>query len=578
MALSRPVDLRQPQCVPTEELLASPARVVASRGHALLSDRLLNKDTAFTEDERDAFRLRGLLPSRVLTIEEQVGLELEHVRRKPDDLERYIGLAALQDRNETLFHRLLRDNLEELMPVVYTPTVGRACQEFSHIFRRPRGLWLTPADIGRMPRLLRDAAPGDVRLVVATDNERILGLGDQGAGGMGIPVGKLAIYTAAAGVHPASTLPISLDVGTDHPGLLDDPLYAGYRAPRLRGDAYDAFIEQFVGALQEVFPRAVLQWEDFKGANALRLLARYRHRIPSFNDDIQGTGATVLAGVLASTRITGTPIGRTRFLIVGAGAAGIGIGRVLRHAQEDAGAGGEPTIAMIDRDGLIHTRRAASPEKSEFAVDAEVFPGAVVAAGGDVALADAIDAWRPHVLIGTTAVQGRFDESTIRAMARVTERPVVMALSNPISSCEVTPTDVFAWSEGRALVATGSPFDPVSFQGELLPVGQGNNAFIFPGLGLGAIVAEAREVTVGMLHAAASALAQEVSPAQLASGVLYPPINDLPALARAIARAVVREARDSGYGRHLADEEIDAAVDAAIWEPAYLPYVPVLPG
>lgn len=578
MALSASADFGEPPHVPTEELLAPPARVVTSRGHALLSDRLLNKDTAFTEDERDAFRLRGLLPSQVLSIEEQVGLELEHVRRKSDDLERYIGLAALQDRNETLFHRLLRDNLEELMPVVYTPTVGRACQEFSHIFRRPRGLWLTPADVGRMPRLLRDAAPGDVRLIVATDNERILGLGDQGAGGMGIPVGKLAIYTAAAGVHPASTLPISLDVGTDHPELLRDPLYVGYRAPRLRGEAYDAFIEQFVGALQEVFPRAILQWEDFKGANALRLLARYRHRIPSFNDDIQGTGATVLAGVLASTRITATPIERTRFLIVGAGAAGIGIGRVLRHAQEEAGATGEATIAMIDREGLIHARRATSVEKSEFAVDPELVPAAVVGAGGEVELSDVIDAWRPDVLIGTTAVQGRFDEATIRAMARVTRRPVVMALSNPITSCEVTPTDVFAWSEGRALVATGSPFDPVSFEGELRPVGQGNNAFIFPGLGLGAIVAEAREVTVGMLHAAAAALAQEVTPDRLASGVLYPPINDLPQLARAIARAVVREARDSGYGRYLADDEIEAAVDAAIWEPAYVPYRAALPG
>jgi malate dehydrogenase (oxaloacetate-decarboxylating) len=554
-----------------------PALPVGLHGAALLADRFLNKDTAFDEQERDAFGLRGLLPPRVLTIEQQVSLELEHLQRKHDDLERYVGLAALQDRNETLFYRLLRDNLEELLPVVYTPTVGRACQEFSHIVRRPRGLWLTPRDIDRMPELLRGAAAGDVRLVVVTDNERILGLGDQGAGGMGIPVGKLAIYVAAAGLHPTTTLPVSLDVGTDHPGLLADPLYAGHRTPRLRGPAYDDFIERFVEALQATFPRAVLQWEDFKGANALRLLARYRHRLASFNDDIQGTGATVLAGVLAAARLVEVPLAQFRFLVVGAGAAGIGIARMLSHAMAEAGTDPGTAIAMIDQQGLIHSGRPLSAEKAEFALDPAVLTAELIGAGGDVELAAAIEFWRPNVLIGTTAVQGRFDEATIRALAAVCDRPVVMALSNPVTACEVTPSDVFAWSEGRALVATGSPFEPVMVDGAPRQVGQGNNAFVFPGLGLGAIVAEAREVTDGMLLAAANALAESVTADRLAAGLLYPPISQLPALARTIASAVVREARDTGFGRYLTDDDVAAAIEAATWTPDYVPYRPALP-
>jgi len=551
------------------------AQPVRSRGQALLADRLLNKDTAFSDEERDAFELRGLLPPGRLTLEEQAGLELEHVRRKADDLERYIGLAALQDRNETLFYRLLRDNLEELMPIVYTPTVGLACQSFSHILRRPRGLWLTPDDADRLPQLLRNGTHGDIRLVVVTDNERILGLGDQGAGGMGIPVGKLAIYVSAAGVHPATTLPISLDVGTDNQGLLDDPLYVGYRSPRLRDAAYDRFIEQFVDAMASTFPRAVIQWEDFKGPNAHRLLARYRHRVPSFNDDIQGTGATVLAGAQAASGILGMPLGGLRFLIVGAGAAGIGIGRLLAHALAAERVDPRSAVLLLDQGGIVHAgRKDLSREKAECAVEPEAVPAALLAAKGDVQLADVINAWRPQVLIGTTAVQGRFDEATIRALGRVNARPVVLALSNPISACEVTPAEVYAWTAGRAIVATGSPFESVEVDGQLRPVGQGNNAFIFPGLGLGAIVAEAREVTDAMLLAAAQTLAASVSAKRLAAGVIYPPIADLPKLARAIACVVVREARDSGVGRVLEDDEIAPAVDAAIWDPVYRPYRP----
>lgn len=545
---------------------------VALTGHALLSDPILNKDLAFTEPERDAFELRGLLPPRVLTIDEQVALELEHIRRKADDLERYIGLAALQDRNETLFHRLLRDHLHELMPFVYTPTVGRGCQDFSHIVRRARGLWLTPADSDRMPRLLEQAALGDVRLIVVTDNERILGLGDQGVGGMGIPIGKLAIYSAAAGIRPGDTLPISLDVGTDNQALLDDAMYLGHRAPRLRGEAYDQFVDDFVEAVAQVFPKAVLQWEDFKGPNALRLLARYRHRIPSFNDDVQGTGATVLAGAIAASRVLKRPISDMRFLIVGAGAAGIGIARMLAHAI--AAEGGDPhrCITMVDRDGLVHSARPLTREKAEFAIDPGSVPGSLLSAGDRVELPDIVSHWCPDVLIGTTAVQGRFDESTIRALGRGTDRPVVMALSNPVSACEVAPADVFAWTDGRALIATGSPFDPIRVNEQLREVGQGNNAFVFPGLGLGAIVAEAREVTDGMFLVAAQELACGVSAERLSAGSLYPPISSLPELARRIAVAVVKEAVDAGVGRRIADPAVARAVDATIWEPSYRPY------
>ena len=537
------------------------------RGHALLADRYVNRDSAFSEAERERYGLRGLLPPRVLTIEEQVGLELEHARRKSDDLERYIGLAALQDRNETLFHRLLRDNLEELLPVVYTPTVGRACQEFSHILRRPRGVWLTPADRDRFADLLRDGAPSpDIRLLVVTDNERILGLGDQGAGGMAIPVGKLAIYTAAAGIPPKAILPVSLDVGTDHAGLLADPLYLGHRQPRLRGAAYDDLVEAFIEAVAEVFPRAVLQWEDFKGPNALRLLAQYRHRLPSFNDDIQGTGAVALGGLLAAGRLLDVPLAEQRLLLVGAGAAGIGIGRTVRHST-----GGAIRLAMIDHEGLVHSGRRLSAEKADFAVEPGAFPAGILTAGAALSLADVIDAWRPTVIIGTTATGGRFDEPTIRAMARVNDRPVILALSNPTTACEVTPADVVRWTDGRGLVATGSPFDPVPMGDTHREVGQANNAFIFPGLGLGAIVSEAREITDDMFVVSAATLAAAVSDERLASGALYPPVQELPNVARAIAHAVVREARDSGFGRHVADEQIEAAVTAATWVPEYSP-------
>ncbi len=548
---------------------------VRRRGPDLIGHPLLNKGTGFTEEERDRFGLRGLLPARITTIEEQVALELEHIHRKDDDLERYIGMAAIQDRNETLFYRLLVEHLEEFLPIVYTPTVGRACERFSHIFRRPRGLWITPDDSGRIDEILGGATTNDIRLIVVTDNERILGLGDQGAGGMAIPVGKLALYTAAAGIYPAWTLPVSLDVGTDREELLNDPLYLGYRAPRLRGAAYDEVVEEFVESVGRVFPRAVLQWEDFKQHNALRVLARYRHRRPCFNDDVQGTGAVVLAGLLAGRSERGGLAGE-RFLSLGAGAAGIGIATMLTRQLEAEGLDTEAatrTIVLMDSLGVVHERRErVAADQRPFAVSAE----RVAEWGlGEAELRNPVAvarAFKPTVLLGTTGCHGAFGEDLVRAVAASDPQPVIMPLSNPSDRAEGLPADILAWTDGRALVATGSPFGDVTTEAGTRISGQANNVFIFPGMGLGAMVAEARELTDESFLVAAHELARLVTTERLAAGALYPPIPELRHAARSIAVALVRHFRDTGYGRQYADDDIEPAVDRAMWWPEYLQY------
>ena len=573
----------RPLLPPYDDVVAGRPATIELAGPALLGNRLLTKELAFTDDERAGFGLRGLLPDRVLTIEEQMALELEHLRRKTDALEAYIGLAALQDRNATLFYRVLAEHLAEFMPIVYTPTVGRACVEFSHIIRRTRGTWITPADRDRIPELLRQGPFEDVRLIVVTDNERILGLGDQGAGGMAIPIGKLALYTAGCGIHPSLTLPVSLDVGTDNEALLADPLYLGHRAPRLRGPEYDALVEAFVEGVAEVWPGCVIQWEDFKQANALRILDAYDDRVPSFNDDIQGTAAVVVAGILAANRALGIGLGQTRIVLAGAGAAGIGIARLIRLAMAEAGvdeATARSSITLVDSHGLVHEGRAdLDGPKRTFAVPtpSEAGGGGGVGGGGPLGLVATIERVRPNVLVGTTGVGGTFDERVIRAMAGATDRPVILPLSNPTSRCEATPTDVLRWSAGRAIVATGSPFDAVEVDGQRREIGQANNVFVFPGLGLGAIAAEACTITPRMFLLAAHRLADSVTEARLASGALYPPVRDLRSVSRAIAIGVASEAVSSGLAGIDATTDIEALVDGAMWWPAYVPYRPARP-
>jgi len=543
------------------------------QGAEIFGHPLLNKDAAFTARERDELGLRGLLPWRIATMDEQVALEIEHLRGKNDDMEKYIGLMALQDRNETLFYRLLGDHLEELAPIVYTPMVGEACQRFSHIMRRPRGLWITPEDAAHIPEMLRQADRPHVSLIVVTDGERILGLGDQGAGGMGIPIGKLSLYTAGAGIDPARTLPICLDCGTDNEDLLRDPLYLGYPKRRLRGGDYDAFIAAFVSAVRGAFPGAVLQWEDFKQHNAIRLLDAYRHTLPSFNDDIQGTAVVVLAGILAAMRSLGTHLRDQRLVLAGAGAAGIGIARLIGQAMRADGASQEDVrtrIVMADSHGLVFAGRDpldADKQPVALATGALARYGFTSAPRYD--LETVIRQVAPTILIGTTATAGTFTEAAIREMAARTPVPVIFPLSNPTSHTEAAPADILAWSGGRALVATGSPFDPVQAGGRTRVISQANNLYTFPGLGLGTIAAKARTVTDQMLLTAATTLAGLVSGARLGEGALYPPLAGLRPISRAIAIAVAREAQQAGLARMDPGLSAEEAVDATVWTPEY---------
>ena len=548
------------------------------RGIWLLKNPATNKGLAFTPEERTRFGLHGLLPQTTQSIEQQAELEIEHLREKSIDLEKYIGLASLLHRNEVLFYRVLVENLQELMPIVYTPTVGEACRRYSHIVRDMRGIWLTPEDAERIPDLLRNFPYQDIRLIVVTDNERILGLGDQGAGGMGIPVGKLALYVAGAGIHPSKVLPVSLDVGTNNAELLDDPLYVGYRERRITGEAYDAFIEAFVEGVRQVFPRAVLQWEDFHKRNAFRILEKYRRRVPSFNDDIQGTAAVAVAGILAALRITKQPIGEQRVLFIGAGEACTGIAQLLEAAMRESGASPEQVRAsrlLFDRKGLLREgAEITESHKRAFAASREVLARYDLDALDNPTPEDVMSRMKPTVLIGATATPGTFRQTMIEEMARHVERPIVMPLSNPTSKAECSAQEAIAWSGGRALVATGSPFADVFHAGVRHVIGQANNVFVFPGVGLGTVLSGAPEVDEPVFLIAARTLADCVSAERLALGALFPEQSELRAVSRRIAAAVVRHASERNLGRRFPDEEIEQVVETASWYPEYVPIVP----
>ncbi len=546
---------------------------VRKRGYDLIRDPLLNKGTGFSLEERRSLGLEGLLPSQVNDIRHQCKrvftmLQLEHT-----DFEKYIALADLQDRNEQLFYRVLCDHLEEFLPIVYTPTVGEATRRFSQIYRRGRGVFITPEHRGRMASVLQSASAGrDIQLLVVTDNESILGIGDQGTGGMAISIGKLALYVAGAGIHPRNTLPVCLDVGTNNLALLEDDLYVGWPHPRLRGQEYDSLIEEFVEAVQSVFPHPLVQWEDFRKEKALRILDRYRHSILSFNDDIQGTGAVALAGLYSALRITGGKIAEQRIVIAGAGAAGLGVARQLRSAI--VAEGGDPmSIAALDSRGLLVGEKFSDAYKSELAWP---FPRAE-SFGFDARdardLASVVAGFKPTVLIGTSGQPGEFQEKLIREMAAHTERPIVFPFSNPTDHSEARPADLLRWTEGRALVATGSPFDPVEIDGRRYLIGQGNNVFIFPGLGLGSLLCKAGRVSDSMISAAAHALAHAVSADELQSGLLFPSIRRLREVSRTVADAVMRQAGAEGIGLQFDEDERRRLLDGAIWEPGYSNYI-----
>jgi malate dehydrogenase (oxaloacetate-decarboxylating) len=544
------------------------------RGAELYRDPLVNKGTAFSPRERALLGLDGLLPSRVNTMAQQVRRIHKTLDRLRDPFDKYLELAALQDRNEQLFYRVLSDELKALMPVVYTPTVGKATREFSHVFRRARGVWITPEHRGRIAQVLRDATAGrPVKLIVATDNESILGIGDQGAGGMAIAIGKLALYCAAGGIHPAYTLPVSLDVGTDSASLLEDELYLGWPGRRLRGEAYDALIEEFVAAVCEVFPGVLLQWEDFRKDNATRLLERYRNRLPSFNDDIQGTGAVCLAGVLTALTSTGNELAAQRAVVLGAGAAGMGITRQLSDAITAAG-GDAHAVAVLDSRGLLVGDQFRDEYKARLAWPAEVAMARNLGAEAGADLATVVERFRPTILVGVSGQPGAFSERVIRAMATNTARPIIMPLSNPTDYAEARPEEILRWSNGRALVATGSPFADVVLGGRRHVIGQGNNVFIFPGLGLGAMLAEARSISDGMINTAAQTLAEIVRRESLGENRLYPRVSRLRQCTRTVAAAVMRAAVEEGLCAPLTEHAVRLRLEAAHWEPEYQDYEP----
>ncbi len=546
---------------------------VNKSGPELLRYPLCNKDTGFTPEERRTFGIEGLLPAEFNEIEKQAERLYASIIYNPDPVGRNIDLSQLQNRNEVLFYKVLSMHLEELMPIVYTPTVGAASHFFSHVYRRGRGLFISPYHKGRIEEVLRTSAPySDVRLMVVTDNQAILGIGDQGVGGMAISIGKLALYTVGAGIHPAQTLPVSLDVGTNNQGLLNDPLYLGYRHPRLQGEEYLEIIDEFVDAVKKVFPRAIIQWEDFRKDNALNILARHHKSLPSFNDDIQGTGAVTAAAVYAACRISNTHFRDHRFIVHGAGAAGMGIAKRIRDHLRDEGLSDEEvrlSVLATDSRGVIYDGRGHMEDyKQKLALPAEVVADFGLDPAELMDLEKIVKAFRGTVLIGTSGQPGSFTEEVVRTMAANTDMPVILPMSNPTTKCEALPENIMKWTDGKALVATGSPFDPVEVSGRKQRIGQANNVFIFPGLGLGAIVSGASVVTDNMIGVSATALAETLSLGDLDHNCLMPEAGHLWDICGHVGLEVARQACKDGVAS-VEEDDLEKLIEDYRWRPRY---------
>ncbi|MGH1536976.1 MAG: NAD-dependent malic enzyme [Gammaproteobacteria bacterium] len=531
-------------------------------GFDVLFNPALNKGTSFTDEERDKYKLRGLLPPGVSDPDVQLNRALQNMRRKHTDIEKYIFLSALQSRNERLYYRLILENIQEVMPLIYTPTVGQACKEFAAIFRQPKGIYITIKDQGNIQDILANWPEDDVRVIVITDGERILGLGDLGANGMGIPIGKLALYVACAGIQPKHCLPVMIDVGTNNQELLDDPLYLGLRHKRVQGDEYDALVEEFVGAVQAAYPKALIQFEDFLTPNAYRLLNQYRDQTLCFNDDIQGTAGVALAGVYASTRISGTAFKDLRIMFLGAGSAATGIADLITYAFQKEGfseSEARKKLWFVDVKGLIvNSRDDLLPHNLPYAHD-HSFTDFI----------SAIKQIKPHILIGATGFPGTFTQEAVELMAEINDRPALFALSNPTSRAECTAQQAYEWTQGRAIFTSGSPFPEVKFNDQIFNPGQGNNAYIFPGIGLGAVMSEASLISEDMFLIAAKTLADMVRDEDIALGSIYPPLDDIRAVSLQIALAVAGEAIASNVSSIQNPENLQQRVENYMYQPMY---------
>jgi malate dehydrogenase (oxaloacetate-decarboxylating) len=561
--------------VPLQPVTGGSVRQVSLSGFDLINSPRLNKGTAFSDQERDAFDLHGLLPPHVGTLDEQIERRMQALGEQPTPFNKYSFLHDLQDTNETLFYALLVRNIEQMLPLVYTPTVGEGCQRFSEIWKKPRGLFLSYPNKDRIDQILSHPRYAEVKCIVVSDGERILGLGDQGAGGMGIPIGKMALYTALGGIHPEHCLPILLDVGTNNEDRLKSPIYIGWRHERIRGAEYDAFVDVFVNSVKKRWPHVLLQWEDFAGSNAARFLARYRNQLCTFNDDIQGTAAIATATLISAINVTGVPLEQQKIVVVGFGSAGLGITNLLAQFMQDKGLTEEEArkhFYAIDRYGLVTEHgKDVRPEQLPYARKEQEVKG-WKQGNGEITLLDVVREAKPSVLIGVSGQKGAFSEQVVREMAKHTARPVIFPLSNPTSRSEATPQDLLNWTEGRALIGTGSPFEPVDFGGKKIHIAQTNNSYIFPGLALGIIASKARHVTDTMVKAAAQELIRHLPTQKDKDASLLPPLAESREIGRFIAQAVGRQAIQDGQAQVTGEDELSRELRANIWEPVYETY------